>query len=128
MELAKSTDTVEQPWQDGLATVARADNPADASPKVDQDLPRAWEIKAALRWVRNDHGPVNRLRWLLWDKYGLGSPPSAVEQRPTTDPTVVTHDVASPPPALRLVSFEGGRPPEIGSLDERAPLGVIDRS
>ncbi len=129
MELAKSTDTVEQPWHDGFAPVARSDHAIDASSTVDRDLARAWEVKAALRWVKNDRGPVNGLRWLLWDKHGLGRPPSAVEPRPTADdPTVVMHDSASPAPVLRLVTFEGGSPREIGSLDERAPLGVIDRS
>jgi hypothetical protein len=126
MELAKSTDTAEQPWQDGLA---RSADCADAVSTVDRDLARAWEITAALRWVRNDHGPVNELRWLLWDKYGLGRPPSIVDQRPTADDaTVVMHDIASTAPVLRLVTFEGGNSRQIESVDAHAPLGVFGNS
>jgi hypothetical protein len=130
MELAKSTDTVEQPWHDGVAPVAPSDDGGNDSSKVDQDLARAWDIKAALRWVRNDHGPLNGLRWLLSDKFGLGRPPSAVERRTAADdPTVAMHDAAPPALVLGSVTFEGGSSPRaIGSPEARAQLGPVDHS
>ena len=95
MELATSRETVDQPWHDGIIPVERSDK-VDACSKVDQELVRAWEIKAAMHWVRNDRGPVGGLRWHLWDKYGLGRPPSVVTQRPAADnPTVAMHGAAS---------------------------------
>lgn len=128
MELAKSTNTVEEPWNENVASVARAGDALDASSAVDQDVARAWDVKASLRWVRNDHGPVNGFRWLLWDRYGLGRPPSAVEHRPIDDPAAVIHDPASPVPTLRLVAFEGGGRPETRSIDDAARMGVVDHS
>lgn len=130
MELAKSRETVEQPWHDGLVPSTDRTKRSTASSEVDQDLVRAWEIKAAMHWVRNDHGLVNGLLWHLWDKYGLGRPPSLVKQRPAADnPTVAMHDAASSPsPVLRLLTLEGGSPREIGSPDSRARLGVINHS
>lgn len=129
MELAKTTEAVEQPWNDGVSPVARWGQTIGDSSTVDQDIERAWELKAELRWVRNDHGPLNGFRWLLWDWYGLGHPPSGVEKRPTSEqPTAMTGDAAPSAPDLRLVTFEGGSSHEIGSPDEPARLGVIDPS
>jgi hypothetical protein len=130
MELAKSRETVEQPWHDGVVRVDRSDEAIDASSKFDQDLVRAWEIKAAMHWVRNDHGPVDGLRWRLWDKYGLGRPPSVVKHRPAADnPTVAMHGAASSPShVLRLVTLVGGSPRESGLPAGRARVGVVNYS
>jgi hypothetical protein len=108
MELAKSTETVEKPYNGRISSVGRLDHSSGESSTVDPDLVRAWELKAELRWVRKDHGRFNGFRWLVWDRYGLGHPPSNVQKRTSVDsPTVLTRDAASQASILRLVKCEG---------------------
>jgi hypothetical protein len=82
MELAKRTESVEEPLHFRTSPVAPAENIGD-SVLDDHDVVLAWQLKAQLCWVRNDQGPVNGFRWILWDRFGLGNPPSRVDQRST---------------------------------------------
>lgn len=129
MELAKSTETPEQPPHGGISSVAAREHPRAEGSNVDEDLARAWEVKSRLQWVRKDHGPVNRFRWLLWEKHRLGRPPSGVEYKPVVDqPGDLTTEKRATAQILRLVTFEGGSSRRVGSGGEPAPLDVIDHS
>ena len=77
MELAKSTEAFDSWWDSEVAPVDRWDRAAFGSRAVDEDLVRAWDVKAGLQWVRNDDGPLDRIRWSVWDRYGVGRPPVA---------------------------------------------------
>ena len=81
MELAKSTEAFDSWWDSEVSPVDRWDRAAFGSRAVDEDLIRAWDVKAGLHWVRNDDGPLNRLRWSVWDRFGVGRPPSRVEEK-----------------------------------------------
>ncbi len=126
MELAKSTEAFETQWDDGIA---RWDQAAVDSPAVDGVLTRAWEAKAGLQWVRNDNGPLNGFRWFVWDRCGLGRPPSRVEKRANADESRgVRSVVTSGSPILRFVTPEGPISGGAGSCDGPARLGVVDHS
>ena len=79
MELAKSKEAFDTWWDSETSPVGRWDKAAFGSRAVDEDLIHAWEVKAGLHWVRNEDGPLKRLRWSVWDRFGLGRPPSRVE-------------------------------------------------
>jgi hypothetical protein len=117
MELAKSTEAFDNWWGSEVSPVARWDQAALGSGAVDEDLTRAWEVKAGLQWVRNDDSPLNRLRWFVRDRYGMGRPPSRVEEKASTEESAgVTSDVAPSSHLLRVVT------------PEPAPVGVVNHS
>ncbi len=130
MKLGKSkvsTEVVKRPRNDGLLPVANRDQVAVDCQIVDQDVARSWELKAGLQWARNDGGPLNRFRWFLCDRYGIGRPPSRVEKRPRSDELkAVTSDPASSAGTLRFVALHGGSSCEIGLIDQPTPSGFID--
>jgi hypothetical protein len=129
MELAKSTEAFDSWWDSEVAPVDRWDRAAFGSRAVDEDLTRAWDVKAGLQWVRNDDSPLNRLRWSVWDRYGVGRPPSRVQERSIVqEAKVETGDVAPSSPLLRVVTHETHSSRGIGSSDEAAPLGVVSHS
>jgi hypothetical protein len=129
MELAKSTEAFEQRWNDGISPATNWDQAGVGSQTVDQDLARSWELKAGLQWVRDDASTLDRFRWLLWDRYSLGRPPSRVEKRASSDRSQgVTNDGALGLPTLRVVTPEGRSSRPIGSTNEPARLGVINHS
>jgi hypothetical protein len=115
MELTKSNETgFEDPLGDEISTTAWDVSSAArvATSGRDTDVERAWELRAKSRWVRNDSGPVNGFRWLLWDRLQIGRPPSRVEERPRADlgsAETVQPELSVRP--LRLVDIESGRPP-----------------
>jgi hypothetical protein len=125
MELAKRPVSVEQPRPLRDSPVVRLEDTICESSTVDRDVARAWELKADLQWVRNDSGPINGFRWFLWGKFGLGRPPSGVEQRPTRGgPTVLRHEAAPIAPTLHLVTSECGTSRDIRSIVGPTPLDV----
>jgi len=134
MELAKSTEAFETQWDDGISPIARWDQAAVDSPAVDEVLTRAWEAKAGLQWVRNDNGPLNGFRWFVWDRCGLGRPPSRVEKRASAEESasatsdVAPSDVAPSSPVLRVVTPEVHGTGAIGSSVEPARLGAVKHS
>jgi hypothetical protein len=122
MELAKRTEAVGQPRHPGVSPVVRSKGTIGESSTVDHDVARAWDLKTGLQWVRSDGGPVNGFRWFLCDRFGLGRPPSRVEQRPIPD--TLMDDDTSIAPTLRLVTPEWGASGGVGSLDE-SPLTSV---
>jgi hypothetical protein len=105
----------EHPHGDEISTTARWDVPSAArvaTSGLDTDVERAWELRARSRWVRDDSGPLNGFRWLLWDRLQIGRPPSRVEERPRADlgsAETVQPELSVRP--LRLVDIESGQPP-----------------
>jgi hypothetical protein len=120
MELAKRTEPVDPPQPLRASPVARWET-KDDSLLGDQDVARAWELKAQLCWSRNDHGPLNRFRWFIWGRYGAGRPPSRVEQKSMRRGHTDTSSIA---PFLHLVTPEGGAAGGIQSLDRDARVGA----
>jgi hypothetical protein len=120
MELAKRTEPVDPPQPLGASPAAGWET-ADDSLLGDQDVARTWELKAKLCWSRNDDGPLNKFRWLIWDRYGVGRPPSRVEQRSMPRGQTDTSPIA---PTLHLVTSEGGAAGGIQSLDRDAQMGA----
>jgi hypothetical protein len=83
MEIAKSKETTtERPSDDGSSLGA----------EYERVIEHAWLSKSAMRWVRNDRNPLNALRWFVWDRLGIGDPPSRVERATADDVTTVTAD------------------------------------
>jgi hypothetical protein len=111
MELAKSTEAFDTWWDGEASPVARWDKAAFGSRAVDEDLIHAWELKAGLQWVRNDDSPLKRFRWSVWDRYGLGRPPSRVEERASAqESTGATSEGAPSSPVLRVVDHSRSGP------------------
>jgi hypothetical protein len=109
MELAKPTESLDRTWNLEISPVDRRDDSTVDSSTINDDVARAWELKAGLQWARNDRGPVNGFRWLLWDRFGMGRPPSGVEQRPTPrQPESLSPGTAAGTPTLHLVTSENG--------------------
>jgi hypothetical protein len=129
MELAKSTEAFDSWWDSETSPEARWDRAAFGSRAVDEDLIRAWEVKAGLQWVRNDDTPLKRLRWFVWDRYGVGRPPSRVEEKASVEELAGTPDeVVASSPVLRVVTHESQGAQGIGSSDEPLQLGVVNHS
>ena len=82
MELVKSKETTERPSDDGRSLgsswVGPSSNRMDDSMVElhDEIIERAWLIKTKMRWVRDDRNPLNAFRWFVWDRLGIGDPPS----------------------------------------------------
>jgi hypothetical protein len=117
MKLVQTTESVEHP------------SSAAVSSTVDQDVARAWELKAQLQWGRNDRGPLNGFRWFIRDRYGLGRPPAGVEKKLAPyESTALTGDGARTIPTLDLVTLNGGGASRIGLFDDSEQLGAIEHS
>ncbi len=56
----------------------------------DEIIEHAWLLKTRMRWVRNDRNPLNAFRWFVWDRLGIGDPPSRVERATADEVTTVT--------------------------------------
>ncbi len=82
MELATSKETAELPSHDG----------SSLGPDYERIIEHAWLLKTAMRWVRNDRGPLNAFRWFVWDRYSIGDPPSRLERANADALTTVTAD------------------------------------
>lgn len=122
MKLVNTTESVEHQSSVGVLSDARRDSSTD-----DQDVVRAWELKAQMQWVRNDHGLLNGFRWFLSDRYGLGRPPAGVAKRPVPyESTALTGDRAVP--TLRLVTLTDGATSGIGTFEDSAQLGAVEHS
>jgi len=149
MDLAKSTEAFDSWWDSETSPMARWDQAAFGSRAVDEDLIHAREVKAGLQWVRNDDSPLKRLRWFVWDRYGLGRPPSRVEKRASAEESasapsdvapsdvapndvapndVAPNDVAPSSPVLRVVTPEVDGSGAIGSSVEPTRLGSVKHS
>jgi hypothetical protein len=126
MEPMKSTEAVEGPRNDAISPSASRRHVTVGSRIIDQDIARAWRLKAGLQWVRNDLGPLNRLRWHIWDRYGKGRPPSRVEKRLESDRSEGVSSEGPNAPILRFESLEGGSSRGMGSTDDPTRLGVVD--
>ncbi len=90
MEFAKSKETTERPSDDG----------SSLGPEYERVIEHAWLLKSAMRWVRNDGSPLNAFRWFVWDRLGIGDPPSRVERATADEVTTVTADPVPIPPNL----------------------------
>jgi hypothetical protein len=82
MEFAKSKETTERP----------SDDSSSLGPDYERIIEHAWLLKSAMRWVRNDRNPLNAFRWFVWDRSGIGDPPSRVERVAAGEVTTVTDD------------------------------------
>jgi hypothetical protein len=87
MELAKSKEATERPSDDrsslgpsrGVRTANRRD---DSIVELhDEAVERAWLLKTEMRWVRDDRNPLNAFRWFVWDRLGIGDPPSRATKK-----------------------------------------------
>ena len=77
MELKKSNQAAGDLWYEDVAPVAplaEITNQINTS-TLDVDLDDTWELKSKLRCVRDERGPLNALRWLLWERYGSATRP-----------------------------------------------------
>jgi hypothetical protein len=126
MEPMKSTEAVEGTWNDAISPAERRRQVTVGSRVIDQDIARAWQLKAGLQWVRNDDGPLNRFRWHLWDRYGKGRPPSRVEKRLGSDRSGGLSSDGPDAPILRFESLESGSSRGIGSTGDPTPSGAVD--
>jgi len=82
MEFAKSKETTERPSDEG----------SSLGPEYERVIEHAWLLKTTMRWVRSDRSPLNAFRWFVWDRLGIGDPPSRVERAPADEVTTVTAD------------------------------------
>jgi hypothetical protein len=82
MEFAKSKETTERP----------SDDSSSLGPDYERIIEHAWLLKTAMRWVRDDRNPLNAFRWFVWDRLGIGDPPSRVQRAATDEVTTVTAD------------------------------------
>ncbi len=82
MEFAKSKETTERPSDDG----------SSLGPDYERIIEHAGLLKTAMRWVRDDRNPLNAFRWFVWDRLGIGDPPSRVQRVTTDEVTTVTAD------------------------------------
>jgi hypothetical protein len=101
MKFAEITESVPARWNNVFSTQTHWSSAASDASIVDQDLEQSWERKAQLQWVRNDAGVLNGCRWFLWDKLGLGRPPSTLAKRSTLHSSIDSSAQSSS--TLRLV-------------------------
>lgn len=98
MVLLEAEETSERPSDEGTSLGPSgggpSSNPIEAS-LADLVVERAWLLKAEMRWVREDRNPLNAFRWFVWDRVGVGHPPSRAE-RATAD-AVTSATAASVP-------------------------------
>ena len=90
MEHAKSKETAERPSDEGSSPGPSWGGPSSDridDSMVDPIVEHAWMLKTTMRWVRNHRSPINAFRWFVWDRLGIGDPPSRVE-RATPDEVV----------------------------------------
>jgi len=111
MELKNSNQAAGDLWYDDVARVAPlvevgTDQINTSTPDVDLD--DAWELKSKLRWVRDERGPLKSLRWLLWERYRIGNPPSRFEKRPNSDDFTVMN-IAPTRSVPHLVKVSSGK-------------------
>jgi hypothetical protein len=87
MELVKSKERSEHPLSDVSPLSSRwggasSNRIEDSTVEVhDAIVEHAWLLKSQMRWVRDDRNPLNSVRWLVWDRWGTGNPPSRVEKK-----------------------------------------------
>ncbi len=85
MDLTIAKETIERRSDAGTSVDplrGGASSPCMDAPAVDlstQVVEDAWLLKSKMRWVRNDRGPLNALRWFVKDSLDIGDPPSKVE-------------------------------------------------
>jgi hypothetical protein len=80
--LPESNQTSGRPSDDGTST--------SLGPDYEKIIEHAWLLKTAMRWVRNDRNPLNAFRWFVWDRLGIGDPPSRVESATADGARTVT--------------------------------------
>jgi hypothetical protein len=87
MELAKSRETSKRPSGDGISLAPRWGGPSpdridDSKAELhDEAIEHAWLSKSEMRWVRADHNPLGAFRWFVFDRFGMGDPPSRVQKK-----------------------------------------------
>lgn len=87
MELAKSKESTECPSDDGSSLDPGRGGPSSnrivdsvVDLRSEQIIEHAWMLKTGMRWIRNDRNALNAFRWFVWDRLGIGDPPSRVER------------------------------------------------
>jgi hypothetical protein len=111
MELKKSNRAARDPWYEHVSPVAPlaeigTDQINTSTPDVDLD--DAWELKSKFQCARDECGPLNSLRWLLWDRCRIGNPPSRFETRPNSDDFKVLN-IAATQSVPHLLKVSTGR-------------------
>ena len=87
MELATSREITERPSDNGSSLPSRWGGPSpertdDSMAELhDESIEHAWLLKSEMRWVRDDRYPIGAFRWFVWDRFGVGDPPSRVQRK-----------------------------------------------
>jgi hypothetical protein len=85
VNLTKPDETTEDAVRNDCLGVADWGGPTssyirDAIPEEARRIvEHAWSAKTLIRWTRDDRGPLNALRWRIWDHFNTGHPPSRPE-------------------------------------------------
>ncbi len=129
MERAQSKPSFERQSDDAILSLGHSGSGPISIRTDDPVLELHYEITIE-HWVRDDRRQLNRFRWFVWDRLGIGDPPSRAETATADEVTMVTGTESVPIvqnlPYRRLVKVVRRNALGIGSPEEPASFGLID--